>query len=120
MKNWRECEARNEARFRDQNEWIEATHESFGSPPVMAFVCECGDAECTLTIELTKAEYESVRAKANRFVLYPNHEGPDEVVIREARRFTVADKVEGQALSVALETDPRSAEHLAKRHESDA
>jgi hypothetical protein len=109
MTSWREREARNEARFRDQNEWIEATHESFGSPPLMAFVCECGDAACTLTLEMTKAEYESVRSAANRFVLYPNHEGPDEVVIREARRFTVADKVEGCALSVARETDPRAA-----------
>jgi hypothetical protein len=108
MKTSREREARNEARFRDQNEWIEATHDSFGSPPLMAFVCECGDPECTLTIELTKSEYESVRSKANRFVVYPNHEGPDEVVVREARRFTVADKIEGCALSVALETDPRS------------
>lgn len=120
MTSWRECEARNEARFRDQNEWIEATHESFGSPPVMAFVCECGDAECTLTIELTKEEYESVRSTANRFVLYPNHEGPDEVVVREARRFTVADKVEGCARSVALETDPRSVSRRRGRHEREA
>ena len=108
MESWRESEARNEARFRDQNEWIEAMDDSFGSSPVIAFVCECGDAECTLTIEMTKGEYESVRSTANRFVLYPNHEGPDEVVVREARRFTVADKVEGCALGVARETDPRS------------
>jgi hypothetical protein len=111
MRGWRECEARNEARFRDQNEWIEAMDERFGSSassPVIAFVCECGDAECTLTVELTKAEYESVRSMANRFVLYPNHEAPDEVVVREARRFTVADKVEPYALGVARETDPRS------------
>jgi hypothetical protein len=114
VKNSRECEARNEARFRDQNEWIEAMDESFGSSPIIAFVCECGDAECTLTVELTKAEYESVRSAANRFVLYPNHEGPDEVVVREARRFTVADKVEGCALGVALETDPRSSHRTKK------
>jgi hypothetical protein len=106
--SWREREARNEAHFRDQNEWIEAAHDRFGSPPLMAFVCECGDAECTLTIEMTRAEYESVRSAANRFVLYPNHEGPDEVVIHEARRFTVADKIEACALDVARETDPRS------------
>jgi hypothetical protein len=115
MTSWREREAQNEARFRDQNEWIEAAHERFGSPALMAFVCECGDAECTLTIELTKAEYESVRSNANRFVLYPNHEGPDEVVVREAQRFTIADKVEGCALSVALETDPRSGGESRKR-----
>jgi hypothetical protein len=108
MTSWLEREARNEAHFRDQNEWIEAAHESFDAPPLMAFVCECGDAGCTLTIELTKAEYESVRSRPNRFVLYPNHEGPDEVVIQEARRFTIADKVEGCARGVALETDPRS------------
>ena len=117
MKNWREREARNEARFRDQNEWIEAMDASFGSSPgsaVIAFVCECGDAECTLTIELTQAEYESARSTANRFILYPKHEGPDEVVVREARRFTLADKVEGCALSVALETDPRSGRRSGK------
>jgi hypothetical protein len=108
MRSSSEREALNEARFRDQNEWIEAAHESFGTPPLIAFVCECGDAECTLTIELTKAEYESVRSEPNRFVLYPNHEGPDETVVREARRFTVADKVEASALRVARETDPRS------------
>jgi hypothetical protein len=114
MTSSREREARNEAFFRDQNEWIEATHESFGSPPLMAFVCECGDAKCTFTIELTRAEYESVRSVANRFVLYPNHEGPDEVVVREARRFTVADKVEGCALGIARETDPRSVTRVTK------
>jgi hypothetical protein len=114
MTSWREREARNEAHLREQNEWIEATHDSFGSPPIHAFVCECGDAECTLTIEMTKAEYESVRAESNRFVLYPNHEGPDEAVIYEARRFTIADKIEGCALSVARETDPRSASRARK------
>ena len=114
MTSWREREARNEARFRDQNEWIEATHDCFGSPPIIAFVCECGDAECTLTIEMTKTEYESVRSEVNRFVLYPNHEGPDEVVIHEARRFTVADKIEGCALGVARETDPRSTSRTRK------
>jgi hypothetical protein len=114
MKSRRECEARNEARFRDQNEWIEAMDERFGSSPIIAFVCECGDAGCTLTVELTKAEYEAVRATANRFVLYPNHEGPDEVVVREERRFTVADKVEDCARGIALDTDPRSSRRTKK------
>jgi hypothetical protein len=119
MVSWREREARNEARFRDQNEWIEAASESFGAAPLasessgavplMTFVCECGDGNCTQTIELTKAEYESVRSIANRFAIAPNHENPEaEVVVSECSRFAEVDKIEGCALSVALETDPRS------------
>ena len=119
MVSWRERDARNEARFRDQNEWIEAASESFGAAPLasessgavplMTFVCECGDGSCTQTIELTKAEYESVRSVANRFAIVPNHENPEaEVVVSECSRFAEVDKIEGCALSVALETDPRS------------
>jgi hypothetical protein len=117
--SWREREARNEAHFRDQNEWIEAASESFGTAPLasessgtaglMTFVCECGDGSCTQTIELTKSEYEAVRATANRFAIVPNHENPEaEVVVSECSRFAEVDKIEGCARSVALETDPRS------------
>jgi hypothetical protein len=64
---WRGREARNEARFRDQNEWIEATVDGFGSQPrserLITFVCECGDGSCTQPIELTRSEYESVRVE---------------------------------------------------------
>jgi anti-sigma regulatory factor (Ser/Thr protein kinase) len=117
--SWREREARNEARFRDQNEWIEAASESFGAAPLasehcgpaplMTFVCECGDGNCTQTIELTKSEYESVRSIANRFAIVLNHENSEvEAVVSECSRFAVVDKIESCALSVALETDPRS------------
>lgn len=119
MVNWREREARNEARFRDQNEWIEAASESFGTAPLaresfatkplLTLVCECGDANCTQTIELTKTEYEAVRSIANRFAIVPNHENPEaEVVVSNCSRFAQIDKIEGCALSVSLETDPRS------------
>jgi hypothetical protein len=115
---WREREARNEARFRDQNEWIEATNESFGTAvlasensgatSLMTFVCECGDASCTQTIELTRTEYEAVRSTANRFAIVLNHENPEaEVVVSECSRFAEVDKIAGCSLSIALETDPR-------------
>jgi hypothetical protein len=58
--NWREQEAHNEVRFRVQNEWIDGASRSFGFGEVTAFVCECGDGECTKPIEMTKPEYESV------------------------------------------------------------
>jgi hypothetical protein len=39
--SWREQEARNEVRFRDQNEWIDGASQRFGFRGVTAFVCEC-------------------------------------------------------------------------------
>jgi hypothetical protein len=107
--NWRGREARNEVRFRDQNEWIEATSDSYGSQPMMAFVCECGDAGCTEVIQLTRAEYELVRSVANRFAIAIHHENPEaEVVISESMRFAVVDKIEGVSMRIARDTDPRS------------
>jgi hypothetical protein len=109
MVSWREREARNEARFRDQNEWIEATNGSFGWNSRMEFVCECGDEYCTQTVNLSREEYESVRTAANRFLVVTNHENPEaEQVVSEGPRFAVIEKIEGWGLRVARETDPRS------------
>ncbi len=106
--SWREREARNEARFRDQNEWIEATSAAFGASLEMAFVCECGDARCTQTVRLTRAEYEFVRGTSNRFLIAPNHENPEgEQVVSEGLLVSVIEKVEGWGLRIARETDPR-------------
>lgn len=107
--SWREREARNEARFRDQNEWIEATSERFGTGQLTTYVCECGDGQCTQAIELTHDEYESVRSAATHFAVVPNHENPEsEGVVTEGTRFAVIDKIEGWGLRIARSTDPRS------------
>jgi hypothetical protein len=104
---WREREARNEARFRTQNEWVDTTGS--GSGMLFAFVCECGDGECGRTIKLTASEYEFVRATSNRFAIAANHENPEsELVISECERFAVVDKIEGWGLRISRETDPRS------------
>jgi hypothetical protein len=110
MEDWREREAHNEARFREQNEWIEVTGASYGaSEPLIVFICECGDANCTQPIELTIGEYESVRGVSNRFAVAPNHENPEsEVIISENARFTVVDKITAPGLRIARETDPRA------------
>lgn len=107
MVTWREREARNEARFRTQNEWVDTT----GVPleKQLAFVCECGDGECGWSIWLSVHEYEFVRATSNRFAIALNHENPEsEVVISECDRFAVVDKIEGWGLRISRETDPRS------------
>ncbi len=107
MVSWREVEARNEARFRTQNEWVERTVAAPGS--LLAFVCECGDGECGQSIHLSIAEYEFVRAVSNRFAVALNHENPEcEIVVTECNRFAVIDKIEGWGLRISRETDPRS------------
>jgi hypothetical protein len=109
MVSWREREARNEARFRDQNEWISATSESFGRSTLTTFVCECGDGDCHQPIELTRIEYASVRSGSTLFAIALNHENPESEQVRsECPRFAVVDKIEGCALRIARATDPRS------------
>ena len=107
MVSWREREARNEARFRTQNEWVETARGDPGS--LFAFVCECGDGECGRSIRLRPGEYEFVRSTSNRFAIALNHENPEcEIVISECARFAVIDKIEGWGLRISRETDPRS------------
>jgi len=109
MVSWREREARNEARFRDQNEWINATSERFGLGTVTTFVFECGDGDCHQPIELTTVEYAAVRAGSTLFAVALNHENPESEQVRsECPRFAVIEKIEGCALRIARATDPRS------------
>lgn len=107
MVSWREREARNEARFRTQNEWVETAGTAPAS--LLAFVCECGDGECGRSIRLTNAEYEFVRATSNRFAIALDHENPEcEIVITECARYAVVDEIAGWALRISRETGPRS------------
>ena len=114
MVSWREIEARNEARFRTQNEWVERS--AFAPGSLLAFVCECGDGECGRSIHLSSAEYEFVRATSNRFAIALNHENPEcEIVVSECDRFAVVDKIEGWGLRISRETDPRSSSGAKRR-----
>ena len=103
--------ARNEALFRSVNERVRELAATAGSrerDPVASFVCECGRADCTETVELTVAEYERVRADPTHFVVVPGHEIPDvEEVVERHERYDVVRKHDGEA-QIAIETDPRS------------
>lgn len=102
-----EREARQQAQTRVVNEWIEGAHESIGVRGIGRFRCECGDAGCEHAIELTQAEYESVRASATRFALAPNHEHPGDRVVAEHERYTVVEKLVGRASRHARRSYPR-------------
>ena len=96
---------KNEAVFREVNERInDVTREDAAE-----YLCECGNATCTETIQMTVAEYEGVRADPTHFAVLPGHEIPDvEDVVARNERFLVVRKKAGAAAALATELDSRS------------
>ena len=102
--------ARNEALFRSVNERVRelASSATATEPESVAFVCECGSADCTATVSLTVAEYEHVRADPTHFIVVTGHEIPDvERVVERHDGYDVVRKLDEEA-QIAIETDPRS------------
>ena len=99
--------ARNEALFREVNERVKEFSGDSGLE-FTEFICECGDADCTETVPLTRAEYEQLRADPVLFAVVPGHSIPDiEDVVSEGERFDVVRKHEREQ-AIARATDPRS------------
>jgi hypothetical protein len=99
----------NEVIFREVNERVRETHETFDVNAGEAeFVCECGTTSCVERVRMTLAEYEQARAEPTQFVIVPGHEASDiEIVLRREPGFWVVRKRAGEAEELALETDPR-------------
>lgn len=107
MKDWREEEVRNETRSREINEWID---EAEGGLPsgVGSYVCECSDVTCSTRIELTRAEYEEVRANGTHFAIATDHETPDlDLLVSERLGFAIIAKLPGLPARIANASDPR-------------
>jgi len=102
--------ARNEAAFRVANEGLEekAAELGFGAART-PYLCECEDPACTKVIELTKKQYESVRAHPKRFVMVAGHQEADDQIIEEQAGFTVIEK-QGEEGVLVAERDPRSSD----------
>jgi hypothetical protein len=97
----------NEAFFRRLNEQIDDVSDE-PPGPLVEFVCECGDADCTVRVRLTEAEYDAVRRGATTFLVFPGHVAHDvEIVVSSNERFAVVRK-HGEAGEIAVEEDPRS------------
>ncbi len=66
---------------------IERASDVADDDPV-AFVCECGQAACHDSVELTVSEYRATHVDPRDFVVIPGHEIPDvEDVIQRAERY---------------------------------
>lgn len=95
--------AENEVVFRAGNERIRAAvADGLARTPYM---CECGDESCFARVELTRGEYERVRAHQARFFVSPGHEDRTaaERVVEKFDHFTVVEK-QGKAGEVAVRT----------------
>ncbi len=101
--------ARNESLYRNVNEAIRQTTVGFSDrgEELAEFICECARGDCTLRLELTIDEYESVRAAPTHFVVTPAHHQPDlETVVRRTPSYWVVEKV-GAGATMAATLDPR-------------
>jgi hypothetical protein len=100
--------AKNEATFRVANESLEEKAAELGlSEERTPYLCECEDDRCSKVIQLTREEYEAVRAHPRRFVMTPGHQEAGERVIQEERGFTVIEK-HGEEGDLVADEDPRS------------
>lgn len=85
--------ARNRAFLREWGD-LHAVRRSSGRTELR---CECGDLRCNAKLELTDAEYQSVRVSRLRFPIVPGHVIPGlERVIEVNERYAVVEKL-GQA-----------------------
>jgi len=100
--------ARTESLFRGVNERIAETVERFGAEEA-AFVCECGDPNCTERIHATLDEYEEVRSDGAQFLIVEEHVDPEiERVGKRNRRFALVEKVKPLVRSTVRRLNPRS------------
>jgi hypothetical protein len=99
----------NEAVFREVNERIKGLANLFKwrEPERLDLVCECRKATCCERIEMTRAEYEAVRAEKTHFALYPGHADLEiERVISSHKGYEVVAK-QGDAADVARRLSSR-------------
>ena len=100
--------ATSESLFRDVNEQIERLGDLALHGNRFAAVCECSDPGCFQSVEVSRREYEAVRAHADRFVVAVGHELLEiERVVDRDERFVVVEKV-GAAAAIVRELDPRA------------
>lgn len=100
--------ARNDARYREANERIEAAAENYSVSGPIPFICECADPRCTAVVMLTLQEYERIRAEPTHFLNLPGHELADGHVrvVRRQPGHLVVEKL-GRAAEIVRKLDPR-------------
>jgi hypothetical protein len=107
MSSREERMARNEVASREFNEEIEEAYQ--GEPPSnrLDIVCECALKMCDRPIDITMAEYRTVRSDLRQFAIVPEHLiGDIERIIYQNDRFALVSKREGTPAEVAMQENP--------------
>src|SRR5690242_7281632 len=102
--------AQNQSLFRAVNERVKELNAAFDALSRNAeWICACGNTACVEPVQLTREEYEAVRARGGDcFLIKPEvaHVVPDvEVVMERHHRYWVVQKI-GLAADVAEENAP--------------
>jgi hypothetical protein len=101
--------ARTEAIFREVNEAIAKTAESFEAEEA-DFVCECADPDCAHRVTATLEAYEQVRADGTHFILVPGHDVPAvERIIHRGHGYDVVEKFSNVLARNVRRFNPRRA-----------
>ena len=97
----------NEATFRTVNEGMEVGQDPAG---LLTFVCECGRLRCNTLLQLTRAEYEGIRANPRRFAIVDGHEILEtEAIVERHDRYVVVEKASDPETEIVDHIDPRRA-----------
>jgi hypothetical protein len=97
-----EGNAANQNVFRDVNERVVEAHRVMDISDsdrdrMIEVFCECGQTGCVERIELTRGEYERVRADPTQFVIAPGHETTlVEQLVEQTARYMIVQN-EGRA-----------------------
>jgi hypothetical protein len=100
----------NETLFREVNERVDDTATHFGAneKSTQEYFCECANPDCTFRIQLTHAQYTSIRADPKQFVVLPLHFTPEvETLVTKDEDYWLVRKT-GEAGDYAEKLDPRS------------
>ena len=101
--------ARTESLFRNVNERIAESAQRTEREDA-AFVCECGDADCTEKVEAPLGVYEDVRSDGTQFLLAHGHEDERvERVVQDRSRYEIVRKVNRVVAAHVRRLDPRAA-----------
>lgn len=97
--------------FRNANETIQASADSFAIYGNIPFVCECANRDCMEIVPLSFDQYDAIRQHPTRFFNITGHERTSveegaERIVAVAGELTVVEKV-GVAGAVAAEAYPR-------------
>jgi hypothetical protein len=88
IKNEQAFEAYNNRRIEFEKQGVDPDRD-----PV-PIVCECGNADCIIALQITPAEYEDIHRHPQRFVVRGGHVIPEaERVVDRRDRFWVVEKL---------------------------